>query len=357
MLSQTRWTPGKIGIVSLGSVLAVLASGCSSEVEEPSATYDFVALTFNVGTPKKEDPNYHRRIRHRAYEAYLGERIQDVGAEIVTLQEVLSPHRCSRFEEDNPDHTCYGVSYSDPESAPVRRLLGPDYSIVCDSNANATCIGVHVNYGVIDGLPRGGIDLQGAETQPFPEPACEDVECEADDDVCVIHTSVSRVEVIPDDGNLGPFAVVNVHSNAFGERCRVEQTRQALTLVQEGKGIALGDWNFDPDRDEDPSIEVWSEYVTRDSPVDRPLSSHHPRMEVTDVDVSEADVDIEEPILVPTLKERALDRAVGSFTRGTCEVLNEPSLSEGFDFEGNGLFDEVEHVPDHAAVRCPLRGN
>jgi hypothetical protein len=86
--------------------------------------------------------------------------------------------------------------------------------------------------------------------------------------------------------------------------------------------------------------------------------SHHPLMEVTDVDVDEFDVDVEEEeVLIPTLDERALDRTVGSFTEGTCEVLEEPTLAGGFDFEGEGIEEEKERVPDHEAVRCPLREN
>lgn len=214
-------------------------------------------LTWNIGNPDAKDPHYAFRLKHQDYEDFVRDRIRATVADVVFLQEVLSPSRCEGFIEPSPSRTCHDAANREP---PIRRLLGPNYSIVCDARRQVECIGVRTSFGAISGVPLGGLVLDGAETPPLPLAACDRLRGECSDERCDGESSVSAATVEMERGRV---RLVHLHPMApgkneavlfWGEPCRYMQLQQALEGFRDGAGeddeptIVAGDFNLDPVR-------------------------------------------------------------------------------------------------------------
>jgi hypothetical protein len=209
------------------------------------------ALTWNVGNVATRDPHYALRIAHQRYEDHVAARIRELAPDVVFLQEVLAPARCADFVERDPSRTCHDAASREPA---VRRLLGPEYTIVCDGRRQVECIGVKTSFGAIPPLERGALALGGAETPPLPLPACERALGECSDARCDAESGVSALRV---ETERGALRLVHVHPMApgrsaggiyFGEPCRFAQLQQAFALAGGGASVVAGDFNLDPDR-------------------------------------------------------------------------------------------------------------
>jgi endonuclease/exonuclease/phosphatase family metal-dependent hydrolase len=278
-------------------------------------------LSYNIGN-LVFDSHYSLRIKDQAYEDHLGERIRSLDADIVGLQEVLPPTACERFEEPNPAHTCFD---SESRLAPVQRLLGSSYGIVCDANRHIECIGIHERLGVIRGLEPGGFSLSGAETAPLPHKACSFVagDCFNWRDTCDAESAVATVVV---DTIHGPLRVVHVHPTSTGDVCRQEQVSQAFDFADDLPTILLGDWNFDPTDPADVvETAIWAEHVGPD----RRFTNHMPRQAGCALD--------------------RVDLVVSDFATGDCRIWNDPRLDDGHDFTSL-----IGGRADHAAIDCRL---
>jgi endonuclease/exonuclease/phosphatase family metal-dependent hydrolase len=215
-------------------------------------------LTWNVGNPDTRDPDYALRIADQGYEDFVRDRIAELAPDAVFLQEVLAPARCASFVERDASRTCHDASGREP---PVRRLLGPDYSIVCDARRHVGCVGIHTAFGTIDGVAPGALVLDGAETSALPLAACDWLRGDCGDERCDAESSVSTLRV---QTRRGPVRLVHVHLTApaksgsrvfWGEPCRHEQLRQAFAAASGGEGggaaapsVIAGDFNLDPSR-------------------------------------------------------------------------------------------------------------
>ena len=230
--------------------LLLLTTACGGK-QTPRETKPGVVsvMSFNVGNGDDSDANYWLRLSHQAYEDHVAQVIQDHAPDVVVLQEVLPRHTCEGFTESDPARTCYDIANRED---PVRRLLGPDYSIVCDARKNVECIGVRTEYGTIVGLESGGYRVDGAETPELPLPPCfwAGGEC-VDDTTCDAESTVSAVTVEHASGH--QFRVVHVHPHApnfpdaWGAPCRVGQLEQAFTELVDPSlpNLVLGDYNVD----------------------------------------------------------------------------------------------------------------
>ncbi len=299
----------------------------------PASEIDLVALSWNLGNLVESQP-YTRRMRSLAFEQHVATQLRELVPDLVGLQEVLSPFECAAVDERVPSRTCFGVTEQLP---PVRRLLGPDYSIACDGNHQSACVGVHVGFGRIRGVEPGGLALAGADTPRLPFEPCESAECaqETGAPECLDFTSVSSVLV--DTGAFGTVRVVNVHLHPWGPPCQWAMERSAFALVDDTPTIVLGDWNFDPRAIETAPGRLWAEHVGEG----RRFTSHHP----TDAEARP----------IPTKDDgRSLDRLITDFAIGLCEVRSDPPLHAGFDFAAAGIAGEAKRQPDHFAVVCPL---
>ena len=344
MGSRLAWTLG----------LALLAApGCAMTIEdplqpEPPVDGNVRFMSFNVGNPDSADPHYPLRLRDRAYEDFVAGAIAAWRPDVIALQEVLPPHTCEAFVELDERRTCFEHALREPA---VRRLLGEDYSIVCDARLQVECVGVHVDFGTIAGLQPGGLDLTGAETPELPGPSCNYAAGGCDQNLCDAESTVSAIDV---DSIFGPLRVVHLHPNAsgftgeglfyLGNTCRTLQTEQGFALAGEGTpALMLGDWNFDPDNRVlyEPEGRVWDQHVGPD----RRFADHGARDLVGRRIATVGD----DPAGV------AIDQVISDFAEGRCSVVRAPRFDDAFDFTtlapGGAYSGRIDHHP----VLCDLR--
>jgi len=233
---------------------SVTETETDTETGPPWEQVGFTLLTYNVGNPDAADPLYPLRMSSQDYEDHMAGVIQALSPDVVVLQEVLSAKTCEAFTETDPSRTCYQW---DTRPRPARRLLGPDYTIVCDDREQVECIGVNVSFGAIEGLVPGGYDDTGAETPPLPLDPCVWADDECTDDLCDAESTVSAVTI---DTGAGPLRLAHVHPmaqvSAFisGDWCRTLQLRQVFEgavlgsedAMLEGydRSVIAGDWNL-----------------------------------------------------------------------------------------------------------------
>ncbi|MBU1220103.1 hypothetical protein KKF34_10415 [Myxococcota bacterium] len=214
----------------------------------------FTVLTYNIGNPDTEDPNYPLRMSSQSYEDYIGSVIRAMEPDIVVLQEVLSGKTCDVFTEINPNLTCYDW---DTRERPARRILGGSYSIVCDQREQVECIGIKRSFGQIVGVPDGDYVDAGAYTPSLPLPGCNWAAGGCSNDLCDDESTVSAITV---NTSHGPFRVVHMHPmaqiglTAAGDPCRALQMRQVFEddivpgedglVLPSDTAVILGDWNI-----------------------------------------------------------------------------------------------------------------
>lgn len=323
-------------------------------------------LTINVGNGRlhRLDPNlrpYALRIHHQAYEDHLASRIQALRPAIVGLQEVLPVHTCLRAGlgwEDEAQRTCYDPLARDHAA---RRLLGPDYSIVCDRDASVDCLAVHVEFGEIVGLPLGGYEpvWSASAGPPAGFQTCDYIagECQTKAAECDAESSILWADITTVEGER--IRVVHLHPSAIGDACRETQLEQAFghatepwaseTAEQPVHTLMLGDWNMDPDRLGQPVEELL--YYAHVGPTRR-LREHDERdRECARVKTSPSDF-------------ATVDRVVSDFAKGRCRVFHDEHAGLGctgplgrFDagFWLAALAGEDWDDPmDHRAVVCDL---
>lgn len=302
------------------------------DCEQPPETMgraDIRVLSYNVGNGSSERP-YALRMRDQAYEDHVGAKIRALSADIVLLQEVLPPTLCESFEERDRGRTCFDWRQREPAA---KRLLGSEYTVVCDANKHVECIGIKTSFGTVRRVEAGSFSLAGAETAKLPGPSCDAIadKCSGRRDNCDEESSISSIVV---DTLRGPLRIVHAHPTAIGEVCLQNQVKQAFAFADELPTILGGDWNFDPTRGTDlvPS-SIWHGQVG----VDQRFENHDRYTKQCRLPRTSAS------------QKASLDRITTDFAEGRCEVLDEPRLDDGFDFErldGKRI--------DHFAVKCDL---
>lgn len=306
-------------------------------------------MTFNVGNPDDAEPNYPLRLRNQPYEDFVAAAIAEWAPDVIALQEVLPPHTCEAFVETDAAATCFEHAMREPA---VRRLLGDDYSIVCDMNQQVECVGVRTSFGTIAGVAPGAMELRGAQTSPPPGPACNYAAGECNNDLCDAESTISTVEVSTVEH--GPLRVVHLHPNAtgftgdgllyLGTTCRTAQTEQAFELAEAGTpALLLGDWNFDPDNGALYGAE-------------RDVFQLHVGDGLRFTDHGQRDL-IGRRIV--TVRDDpagfAIDHVVSDFATGSCVVIRAPRFDETFDFSGLAPDGAYTGRIDHHPVLCDLR--
>jgi endonuclease/exonuclease/phosphatase family metal-dependent hydrolase len=245
---------------SYSTLLPVLTVACTlvsctlaACKEDPKITADEVpvrVLTWNIGNPNAEDPAYPLRLKHQAYEDFVADRIAELSPDLVFFQEVLPETHCATMMETDPALTCYGAGEREP---PIRRILGPGYTIACDARRHVECMGVRQGFGDVVGMAPGGYLIDFAETPPLPLEHCEWATGDCTNDLCDFESTVSALTV---ETPWGELRLVHAHPNAAGSGtaglytgapCRLLQLRQ----IFEGLADPV------PDPDNGNSSGVW----------------------------------------------------------------------------------------------------
>ncbi|MCB9228703.1 MAG: hypothetical protein H6618_03745 [Deltaproteobacteria bacterium] len=320
-------------------------------------------MSANIGNNTgEEDATYVAwRMESASYEQYLARRIQSIRPDVIGFQEVLSQNACDGITNADARHTCF----YNKNSHAVRRLVGQDYSIICDNRTQWECLAVHVDFARIDGVKKGGINIRGAETPGLPEKPCTyGVNC--DETLCDEDSSVSAVTLyIENDEQEVPLRLIHAHPNAgdfqefyVGSLCRREQVGQifigsadsAPLMKAEMRNLVIGDFNYDPSIRFSTLDPMFSEHRQWDSFVAgmKEETGEGPRR------FSIHSAKTPEGKLQTTIAGLlTFDHVLSDFATGKCDVMGGGALvglDEGFQFDS---YSEKSRL-DHSTVLCDL---
>ena len=206
-------------------------------------------LSANVGNLDLNCRSVLNKLCHKDVEERISTNIRNLSPDIVVLQEVLAPWQCINKEKDNRK-----VCHEEQNIPQVRRLVGNNYTIICNSRNQFECIAVKTSIGVILDCPLGTL-CNNARTLP---------EMEGCDNGFTI--SAATVKLL--GANL-TFDIVNLHPQSTSSTCRAKMISTAIlgnestpSLIQENKVILAGDFNLDPWRDHDESAITWNNLLS-----------------------------------------------------------------------------------------------
>jgi len=265
-------------------------------------------LSANVGNLSLGCKKVLNKLCYKNVENQIAYNIQRLKPDIVALQEVLAPWQCEEFTETNKKKVCYEVQ----DTPQVRRLLGDQYTIVCNSTNQFECVGVKTSLGKIQGHALGEI-FQDARTSLAIE-GCDN------------GFNVSAVTLELYNGLV--FDVVNAHPQSADVKCRIKMLEQIFypkeqnQLVNEDKVLLMGDFNLDPWRDRDESAILWNRWIQRGWG-GTPLKYHSGSAETIPPYVTEK-------IL---FRGRTVDIILSNFLEGTCQTLGVSPGTERLDGE------------------------
>ena len=321
-------------------------------------------LSANIGNGSNQEklPQTPWLLSSVPYETYLSDQIQSLKPDIIGFQEVMNTQACANYTGDDSDHTCFDYLSKEPA---IRRLTGPDYSIVCDNRAQWECLAVHTSFATIDGLSSGGLDLTGAETPLLPAESCiYGVNCK--EDLCDQDSTVSAITITLTENPEIKIRLSHAHPNApdihslyAGITCRTRQLQQlfggyngARPLIRpELRNIVIGDFNYDPSLrvgNIDPlqkEHDLWDIYVSTpgigNSDAPRRFSMHNARKHNGQIMKTIANL-------------LAYDHVLTDFATGECELLGKSGASSrldaGFEFDSRSELSKL----DHDSVLCDL---
>jgi endonuclease/exonuclease/phosphatase family metal-dependent hydrolase len=211
---------------------------------------NFTVLSANVGNTAPWCWQYIVKLCRKDVEDRVAENLQVLRPDLVALQETLPPWMCEEARFAFPGSVCAGS----PTEHQARRLLGSDYTIVCDSRNGFECIAVHTGAGEILGVEKGAF----AETDRIEGTDAHPKGCRGS--VSIMAATV-RIK-----GHV--FDVVNGHAENRDPDCRLASIRQifegndrADSLVREQDVLIMGDFNLDPWQEDDSSSRYWRQHV------------------------------------------------------------------------------------------------
>jgi endonuclease/exonuclease/phosphatase family metal-dependent hydrolase len=260
----------------------------------------FSILSANVGNLSVGCRKVLNKLCYKDVEERIAANIKYLSPDIIALQEVLAPWQCKEINETNKNKVCNETQLT-PQ---VRRLVGEDYTIACNSRNQFECIAVKRDFGEIIDCPNG-------ET-------CNKARTAPEIDGCDNGFTISSVTV---KAKTAPtlFDVINFHPQSTSSTCRAKMINAALygnetavSIIQEKKVLLLGDFNLDPWRDDDESVIAWNTFI-QNGWNDSKLEYHSGIAENSP------------PFFTSFLfyKPRALDFIVSNFANGICSTLGE----------------------------------
>lgn len=303
-----------LGFVWLAELWASDSDDFAPPVLERAESEGFTVLSANVGNSDPRCAFQLLKLCRSEVESRLASNIAKIRPEVVALQETVPDHLCESAPLVDSGHVCAGV-YSEPQ---VRRLLGPDYSIVCEESNLIECIGIRTDVGEIVGCELGA--LCGSDRVASIPPSCRTH--------LTIFAATVRVR-----GRT--FDMVNAHPENRSAECRLDSLRQVFEgdLIQQERALILGDLNLDPWLGNDVSTEYWNTQVG-------PAEAHA-------FDYHSGPAEHEPPY--PTIRYpffvRTLDHVASNFLEGTMITLGEapgtPRLDGGSGTDHRALYGRL----------------
>jgi hypothetical protein len=260
----------------------------------------FSILSANVGNLSVGCRDVLNKLCYKDVEARISSNIHYLSPDVIALQEVLAPWQCTNINAMNKNKVC-----SEMQVIPqVRRLVGENYTIVCNSRNQFECIAIKKDFGEIVGCQSGEI-CHTARTIPEIE-GCDN------------GFTISAATIKTKTPSLS-FDLVNFHPQSTSSICREKMIKAAFygnnttpSIIQEKKLLLLGDFNFDPWRDNDESVATWKNFFNSGWNGEE-LKYHSGIAEAAP------------PYFTSFLfyKPRTLDFIVSNFTTGICQTLGE----------------------------------
>ena len=278
------------------------------EKKDYDKSTSFSILSANVGNLSIGCRKVLNKLCYKDIEERIAANIKYLSPDIIALQEVLAPWQCNKIDNKDKNKVC-----SETQLVPqIRRLVGEDYTIACNSRNQFECIAVKKGFGEI-------IDCQNGEI-------CNEARTVPEIDGCDNGFTISAVTV---KAKTLPvlFDVINFHPQSTSSTCRAKMINTALygneasqSVIQEKKVLLLGDFNLDPWRDDDESVAVWNAFI-KNGWDGLKLEYHSGIAETTP------------PYFTSFLiyKPRTLDFIVSNFANGVCNTLGESPMTLRLD--------------------------
>jgi hypothetical protein len=271
-----------------------------------SATNTFSVLSANVGNLSLGCMDVLNKLCYKDVEERIIENVQLLSPDIVAFQEVLAPWQCENIKTTNKSKVCY-----EEQLVPqVRRLLGSEYTIACNDREKNQfeCIAIKKSVGSIIGCEPGQL--------------CHSARTGVMVDTCDNGFTVSAATIKLTNGFT--FDLVNFHPQSTDDECRAKMISLAFQgnelskpLIQQDNVLLMGDFNFDPWRDQDKSTTAWNDFFTKGWG-GKKFNYHSGIAEKSP------------PYFTSFVfyRRRTVDFVVSNFADGTCNVLGEsPSTS------------------------------
>ena len=251
-----------------------------------------------------------RPVEQRARQAFA-----DLKPDVVAFQEILPDDLCQRAPSRNPNNLCSGPLQ--PRSQ-VERLLGSAQRHRCDDRFGWDCIAV-----------GGKARLGRITTRPIVAP-CTDTGF-------TLPVGYFRIRG-------WPVTVSAAHPDSTRVDCRTAQLRDFFEkgLPDRGPAIVMGDFNLDPYRENDASVQYWKTQVpARFRYASSDILTLLPVLIQLDPSGQAPDVS-DQLTLPPPFGQRTIDHVlIRDGVSGTCQVRRVDG--------GGGM--------DHRAQVCRLRLN
>ena len=284
----------------------------------------FTVLSANVGNLTFGCRHVLNNLCYKDVEERITDNIRLLKPDIIALQEVLAPWQCNQIKEKNKNKVCY-YRQTIPQ---IRRLVGNEYTIACDTRNQFECIAIHIDAGKILGCSKGEI-CNRART------ITEVTRCDNGFTVSAVTVKLRNNLIID---------VVNFHPQSTNARCRSRMIARAFDsaapspLIQQNHVLLLGDFNLDPWRDDDESVHKWKGFFEKGW-ANRSFRYHS------------GIVERDPPYFTSFLffKKRTVDFVVSNFATGICHVLGESPgtkrLDGGRGTDHRALFGILEMAP------------
>lgn len=318
-------------VYSVSLILFVVTmQSCNQQTDEPPAIIagdsslasssfpdSITILTANLGNLSPKCRRFMNNLCDKNVEQRIAASIRQLRPDIVAFQEVMAPSQCA---DDETQLSVCGLEDNGPQ---VRRLVGQEYSLVCDVRNGYECVGIHVDVGEILDCPRGDMCVNARTVGPID--GCDNG----------FTASVATVQLDTNDR----FDLANIHLQSSSDLCRIQLLNSLLDendrspVLIERNAIITGDFNLDPWRDSSQSASVWE---------DKRRSGWHGSSFQYLSGISERDP----PYFTSFPFRKTVDFVVSNFAAGQSVVLGESPGTSRLD-GGSGM--------DHRAIFTILR--